>query len=390
MRSIAAFLTVVLTVTFGAGIAGAAPSQSQIRNQASAWLTAQVTSDGALISAYSGDPDPASTAQGVLALAGSGGDPATVAKMIGYLEAHVEDYVAPGGAADSPGALAWLILDAVATGGDPGDFGGVDLVARLEATQQPTGLFGTGDPTYDGAFRQGLSLIALDAVGETNSAGVDWLRTQQCADGGFVAFRTDTTVACPAVDPSTFTGEDTNSTALAAMALHDSGDQSAAAAAIAWLDRVRTPQGGFAYLGDPSQAMDGNSTGLVLLALTTVNGTPDSQAVAALASLQVPESGDAADRGGIAYQPQGTQVFPDLMATIQALLGLAGQALPFTPAPPVTSSTTTTTTTTTTVAPVSSSTIPAGRGTDDGSATAGATPSAAPATPVAGSPTYAG
>jgi hypothetical protein len=297
--------------------------------------------------------------------------------MIGYLEALVEDFVAPGGSADSAGALAWLILDAVATDTDPTDFGGVDLVTRLEATQRTDGLFGSGDPTFDGTFRQSLALTALSAVGHTNPGGVAWLTGQQCADGGFVAYRPDTTVPCPAVDPGAFVGEDTNSTAFAAIALHlTADDDTAADAAMGWLDGVRTAGGGFAYLGDPSGDQDANSTGLVALAFRSVRGADDPGAVAALASLQVPQSGDPLDRGGIAFQA-GDPLFPDLMATTQAILGLAGQGLPFHPVPP---QDTTTTTTTTSVPATSSTTVPTG---SDGPVTPAATP-------VSASPTYTG
>lgn len=335
MRSIAATLVVALTLVTGAGLTGAAPAADPtvVRDTAITWLAPQVTDDGALVSPYTDAPDPSLTAQAALALAGAGAEPETVKRMTGWLETHVEDFVAPGGSADSPGALAWLMLTAVATGEDPYAFGGQDLASRLLATQQSDGLFGEGDATYDGAFRQALSLIALSASGETNEAGLGWLIDQQCADGGFVAFRTDTSVPCPAVDAAAFTGEDTNSTAMAAMALSLSGRSGEAAAAMAWLGSVRGPSGGFAYLGDASLDPDANSTGMVALAFRTVEGVADAGSIALLASLQVPASGDPLDAGGIAFQA-GDPLVPDLMATTQGLLGVAGQGLPFTPVTP--------------------------------------------------------
>lgn len=375
MRGIAAAFALAMTLVVGVvttGTAGAADATT-VRNDAVAWLVPQVTADGALISPYTDAPDPSMTAQAALALAGAGVEADTVARMVDYLEGHVEDFVAPGGSADSPGALGWLILVAVATDHDPHDFGGVDLVDRLEATQQVDGLFGAGDPTYDGAFRQGLALIALSAVGESSPSGLAWLIDQQCVDGGFVAYRPDTSLPCPAVDPSTFSGPDTNSTALAAMALGILGRTGPASSAMSWLNGVRTSEGGFAYLGDSSLTQDANSTGLVALAFRTVEGTEDAGSVAALASLQVPASGDPADVGGIAFQ-SSDPLYPDLMATTQALLGLAGQALPFTPAgaptPP--------SVTPTTALPGSSTTVAPG----------GA--SAPPATPVSATPAYTG
>ncbi|HET8930244.1 MAG TPA: prenyltransferase/squalene oxidase repeat-containing protein [Acidimicrobiales bacterium] len=371
----AAIVLAVITAA-GAGITGAttAPSPTTVRTDAIAWLAPQVTDEGALISDYTGTPDPSLTAQALLGLAASGADSATVAKMLGYLEANVDDFVAPDGAADSAGALSWLLLDAVVTDTDAGDFGGVDLVSRLEATQQSDGLFGNGDPSYDGTFRQALALTALHAVGVANPAGVDWLASQQCADGGFVAYRADVSMRCPAVDPANFVGADTNSTAFAAIALHLAGETTAADAALVWLESVRTSGGGFAYLGDPSLEQDANSTGLVALAFRTLRGVDDAGSVAALASLQVPRSGDPLDRGGIAFQ-SGDALYPDLMATTQAILGLTGQAMPFEPVPSVLPPTPSTTT-----SPSSSTTVPKGAG--------GA---AAPvATPVSAAPAYTG
>ena len=84
----------------------------------------------------------------------------------------------------------------------------------------PVGLFGSADPTYDGVFRQSLSLLAFVAAGQTPpSDAVTWLLEQQCADGGFEPFRADVAVACTASDPVNYTGEDTNSSGLAAAAL---------------------------------------------------------------------------------------------------------------------------------------------------------------------------
>lgn len=375
VRSIAATIVLTLAVTVSAGVTGAAsnPDADTVRDAAVAWMAPQVTDQGALISPYTDEADPGMTAQAALGMAGSGADPDVVASMIDYLEANVEDYVAPGGADDSPGALAWLILDALATDGDPTDFGGVDLPARLQATQQPDGLFGAADPSFDGTFRQALSLIALSAVGGDVTDGLAWLDDQQCDDGGFVAYRSDTAEPCPAVDPTDFSGPDTNSTAFAAIALTLNGAQSGADAAMDWLQGVRTAGGGFAYLGDSAQEQDANSTGMVLLAFRTVQGEMDAGSVEALASLQVPESGDPLDRGGIAFQA-GDPLFPDLMATTQALLGLTGQALPFAPVEP---------------APSPSTTAPENPD-DSGVDPAPGTPGAPPAAPVEATPAYTG
>lgn len=299
-------------------------------HDATAWLASKVQADGSLEDPYNpGNPSYGLTAQAVLALAGNGQAGDTIARMQTFLAAHVDDYVSPGGN-DRPAELAILILGARATGLDPEDFGGEDLVARLRAIQRPDGLYGLApvDPTYDGVFRQSLALIALHAVGVDDATGLAWLEAQQCADGSFVSYRPDTSVPCPPLDLTTFTGPDTNSTALGAMALDLLGAD--ADSAMTWLRSVRTADGGFTYFGDPSGVTDANSTGIVAAAFTTVGGTPDAQAVAALRTLQVScASPIAEDRGGIAFQPQDGNLFPDASATIQALWGLSGRAFPF-------------------------------------------------------------
>src|SRR3954469_17071619 len=70
------------------------------------------------------------------------------------------------------------------------------------------GLFGSQDPTFDGVYRQSLSIIVLDAAGaNVPSAAVKWLKRQQCANGSFPSFRADVSAKCGS--------KDSNATALA-------------------------------------------------------------------------------------------------------------------------------------------------------------------------------
>jgi LPXTG-motif cell wall-anchored protein len=298
---------------------------------AASWLAEQVTNEGFIESSFTpGAPDLSVSAQAVTALASAGVGRVQVDALLGYLGGHVDDLVVRDGT-DAPAALAYLVLAAVAGGADPAAFGTpvTNLVARLQATQQPDGLFGTADATFDGAFRQGLALLALDAAGITNPAGTAWLGEQQCDDGLWTAFRADTSVACPPVDPSTFTGPDTNSSALAVAALHAHGVNGPAATGATALDTVRNAAGGWGYLARSDQATDANSTGVVLLALRAVDGTPDAAGTAALLGLQVGCAADPLDQGGIAFQPgPGGVLAPDALATAQATPALAGVVLP--------------------------------------------------------------
>ena len=104
----------------------------------------------------------------------------------------------------------------------------------------PAGLYGNGDPTYDGVWRQSLALLAQDTVGRAaRRQAVDWLAGQQCADGGFAAFRADTGKACDAQDAQV----DTNSTAAAVQALAALGGHDDAIGKAVDLAEVRAEQG---------------------------------------------------------------------------------------------------------------------------------------------------
>ncbi|MFN8146702.1 MAG: prenyltransferase/squalene oxidase repeat-containing protein [Candidatus Nanopelagicales bacterium] len=205
--------------------------------------------------------------------------------------------------------------------------------AATAATPAQPGLYGSGDPTYDGAFRQSLALLAHEAAGTTApAAAVDWLVGQQCADGGFQAFRPSTAVACTPSDPNAFTGEDTNSTALAALALRSVGRTAEADRAIAWLEKARAADGGFPYF--VGGASDANSTADVLIALNGA-GAPGSSTGPArhyLETLQVGCDGAAAgEDGALAFQDYGTGLVANDAATVQSLVALAGSGLPVAP-----------------------------------------------------------
>ena len=208
------------------------------------------------------------------------------------------------------------------------------------ATSAPVqaGLFGSQDPTYDGVFRQSLALLAYSAAGTTPPpAAVTWLLGQQCADGGFQSFRASTSVACTKSDPASYSGEDTNSTGIAAAALRAVGRTAAADRALAWALGAQNADGGFPYyVGGTS---DANSTAVVLLGSNAAGRTPDSvqrggvSAAHFLESLQIGCAGAATDDdGGFAFQDYGTGLVDSDTASVQAVIALSGAALPLAPA----------------------------------------------------------
>jgi hypothetical protein len=298
------------------------------------WLASQINGQGYIpLSTSPTTPDLASTANAVLALASAGADRAVATRALTYLEGQVSAYVTVSGS-DGPGQLALLILDAHALGVSPATFGGTDLVSRLLATQVPSGpnagLFGVQDPTYDGVYRQGLSLAALAAAGTSSGAAVtnaeSWLTAQQCGDGGWTSY---ITAANPCNGkPGEYEGPDTNSTALAVEGLEAQHALGAggAAAAVKFLTSAQETDGGWGYEPrTPHTAADPDSTALVMQALLALGKPPSApkfskraDPVTVLERFQI-TSGPG--EGGFTY-PGDTG--PDLLATYQAVPALAG------------------------------------------------------------------
>ena len=114
-----------------AGCEKAATPERAAANGA-AHLASVLAEDGHLTSALAGaedQPDYGNTADAVVALAAQGStEPATAS--LAWLEKNAADWAAQSG----PAAYAQLILAAHATGADPRDFGGTDLVEQLTAT----------------------------------------------------------------------------------------------------------------------------------------------------------------------------------------------------------------------------------------------------------------
>ncbi|MFD8234613.1 prenyltransferase/squalene oxidase repeat-containing protein [Streptomyces sp. NPDC059696] len=110
-----------------------AATPEQAAANGAAYLTATLAKDdGHLMSALAGaepQPDYGNTADAVVALAARG-DTAQAEKSVRWLAKNSAAWAAQSG----PAAYAQLILAAHATGRNPRDFGGADLVKQLNAT----------------------------------------------------------------------------------------------------------------------------------------------------------------------------------------------------------------------------------------------------------------
>ncbi|MEV6111629.1 prenyltransferase/squalene oxidase repeat-containing protein [Streptomyces sp. NPDC052109] len=189
----------------------------------------------------------------------------------------------------------------------------------------PSGLYGTSDPTYDGVWRQSLTLIAQRTLGYRPAAtAVAWLAGQQCANGAFAAFRATPAKAC---DGKVMV--DTNSTAAAVQALRAvGGHEDAVGKAVDWLKSVQNKDGGWGY--SPGGASDTNSTSVVVGALAVTGADPAKVNKAGrspydlLAAMSLPCDQDGG--GALAYQPDKKgRSAANADATAAGVLGALGK-----------------------------------------------------------------
>ncbi|WP_435231525.1 prenyltransferase/squalene oxidase repeat-containing protein [Streptomyces althioticus] len=115
----------------GPGSCVKATTPEQAAANGAAHLADALAAKGYLLASTPGaedQPDFGNTADAVVALAAQG-DTAQAEKSYAWLEKNAGDWAAQSG----PGAYAQLILASHATGADPRDFGGTDLVKQLRA-----------------------------------------------------------------------------------------------------------------------------------------------------------------------------------------------------------------------------------------------------------------
>jgi hypothetical protein len=323
-----AFAAAVLLLVLSLVAVLAAPATTAVESDPDAaaaaveWLRGQQLDSGAF-AGFSGEADPASTADAVVAIAATGIDPATISSGAGNDPVSYLTGLA-GEAAAAPGSAAKLILALHAAQGDaldPRDVGGVDLVAAIE------GGFDAASGAYgQGLFTHALAIMALQVAGEpVEPAAVDFLLNAQIDDGAW-NFTADAT-------PGT---GDSNSTAMAIQALVAAGaGADSITVGLDYLQTLQAPDGSIAYDGSESPLVgDANSTALAVQAFVAAgrdpSTLPNGDALAALAAFQQPS-------GALTWRHD----FPEdnLLATLQAIPALVLRPLPVshlgaTPEPP--------------------------------------------------------
>lgn len=382
---VAMVLATVLPSLAPSGAAAPTTDPATAAGYASGWLARQL--DAAIPMDSFGSPSWGVTLDAAISLAASDTGATQLDAVWAALLADRDAVIDPFASGDQPGRLARIILLATAIGEDPtavGTGAGADLVARLLATETPSGadqgLFGdpvTVSPTYDGAFRQGYSLAALAAAGvAAPAASITWLENQQCPDGSWMPYRAETSpgvLAVCAFDGVNFVGPDTNSTAAAIDGLVYQQPASAGIdAGAAWLATVQNADGGWGLF--PGDVSEPSSTALTWQSLVEagVDGDPaylskSATPMQTLLSFQLGCTSPEADRGALTYP--GSNDAPNSFSTAQATPVLAGAPIVFGPTTPTTATpvvdcsvpTTSTTTPTTSTVPttVTTTTTPA-------------------------------
>ncbi|OGO27050.1 MAG: hypothetical protein A2136_03955, partial [Chloroflexi bacterium RBG_16_54_11] len=312
-------LVVALSLSFQSKqvVAQAGPTRAEVIQAAVVYLRVNQQADGGILG-FSGLSDPDTTARTVLAFTLAGEPISEVVTGTGLTTLDYLSTQAISFTHDTTGTLfpgrAGVLLSAVAlAGGNPADFGGMDLAGELQASLQPdTGAYST---TAQQDFSSGLAsdLNQAWAILGLSLAGADmpeiasqFLIGSQAEDGSW-GFGDPDTIALAV-------------TALIATRQVSAGDQ-VIQDALQFFHTTQLPNGGWRPSWD-TDPLNADSTGWILQALVSAGDDPSGDIwskeqgnpIYALLSLQKPD-------GAIG----GT--YANTYSTAEAIIGLAGVSL---------------------------------------------------------------
>jgi hypothetical protein len=262
-----------------------------------------------------------STADAVLAIVAAGTGRDTMLKALGYLHAQVT-----AGNVNTIGLRAKVAMAVEATGRDPRNYAGHNLLREIRSTIGSNGRFDTAS-----VFDESLALLALEGAGATPPAtAVAWLAGAQCPDGGwqydepYVPFADDAHCLSTVSPGTDYFESDTNTTAYAVQALEAAGTTSFTHHPFAFFTSLRDlTHGGWVYTWGYTTT-DANSTGLVLQAYRAAKKTVPTGALGAIRALQYSAC------GAFAYSWNGSaRTGADTGATVGAVPGLLLRAFPY-------------------------------------------------------------
>ena len=296
-RLVVASAILATLLTTPSGLAAAAPKPSVVPTDserataALQYLLAAQALDGSI------DGSIGETADFVIGAAAAGYDPATLQGCSGGTSALSFLAVKSDGVAADAAQTGKAILAVVAAGESPAAFEGRDLTARLNATYHSgTGAYGDGT-----TFSQSFAILAAVASGRAApKAATDRLAALQGTDGSW---------SYGSTAPAQGTG-DSNSTAIALMALDAAGITAADAKGLAYLATQQVDDGGFVYSTAWGSTSDPDSDAVVLQSLLAADQTPTAAAWSKSGGnvLTALRSSQGAD-GGFIYPGSGESAF---------------------------------------------------------------------------------
>lgn len=303
----------------------AAPANAAPEDRAAGWTSRQLT-DGLIVFPDFGMTEYGMTADAAQVLKAAGGHADDLDAIRAALAANVEDWTGDQALGEA-GSTAKAIVLARTTGANPRNFGGLDLVSRLDGrvsmTEPTVGRLQdvvTGEVAWDKDYANTIGqAIAARGLARTGSDKADevisYLLEQQCSEGYFRLYFTADKEApeqhCDAGGAEA-AAPDTDATALAVLnllalpkAAKTRKVRTAIAGAIAWLKATQKENGSYGG-GTATEGSNTNSTGLAARALGVFGACRAAERAATwVKRLQV--TGDvsgtplAGERGGIAY-----------------------------------------------------------------------------------------
>jgi hypothetical protein len=302
------------------------PAQADRADDAGGWLEGQLTNSLVHNDQFNVD-DYGLTLDFGFGLKALGGHGATVRAIRDEMTEHVASYTTDAdfgpGKDRYAGPIAKLAAYAQATGADPRDYGGTDLIKQLNARVANKGpiagrIRDKGASDFANTIGQAYAARALKLTGSRKAGrAIRFLLKQQCAAGFFrlnFAAPGAKKQSCDAA-PKAKKAPDTDVTALAVINLRaipfkqrSKAVKSAINDATAWLKKKQKKNGSFGG-GTSTEKSNANSTGLAGWALGDSGACrPAARAARWVRNLQVPPSATApldGEVGAIAYDRAG-------------------------------------------------------------------------------------
>lgn len=269
-KSLRRGLVAAAATALGAGLLAVPAAQADTSRtpqtvNAADWLSNQVV-DGVLYNEQFDFVDWGLTLDTLLALDAVGGYKAKVADIADALAADLGSYIGTGEESYA-GSTAKALVAVQAADRNPTDFGGTDLVGATEARVDETGRLADESAfgNYANVFGQAFAVKGLHAADSGKAAAATtFLLQQQCADGGFRLDFSETDTSCSGDDAQT------DSTAIAVDALLAQRGTSAVDTALddaeAWLVSQQGDDDAFGG-GPATEAANTNSTAVAAVAL---------------------------------------------------------------------------------------------------------------------------